>query len=346
MPPGISSASRAANRSRRRRRPCCRSARTRARRCARSTRCFAAALKPDEVLAAAGDRPEVAVLRAPLPRPVFRSARRQGSRARTHQGRRRRSLRDGRLHASRRPAASHSSSAPDRSSRSQTAVNVRCAQPPRRALDLGSPRRKSAASGERCIVAGCSAQSPVLAFRALRSRGAGASDFPTGCCRADRAAVTSARAEDWPEFRGPTGQGHSSERGVPFEWSESRNVPVEDARAGLGWSSPVVAGGRVWLTTAVKDRGGSLRALAFDVETGRELVNTEVFRARTRRPVECQEHPRLADADRRRRSRLRPLRRRRHGGAHDRRARSSGRSACPTTRSTATADRRCCTATC
>ncbi|PYR27316.1 MAG: serine/threonine protein kinase, partial [Acidobacteria bacterium] len=27
-----------------------------------------------------------------------------------------------------------------------------------------------------------------------------------------------ARAEDWPQFRGPSGQGHSTERGVPFEW--------------------------------------------------------------------------------------------------------------------------------
>ena len=54
---------------------------------------------------------------------------------------------------------------------------------------------------------------------------------------------------------------------------------------GLGWSSPVVAGGRVWLTTAVNERGGSLRALAFDVETGRELVDIEVFRARSADPL-------------------------------------------------------------
>ena len=31
-------------------------------------------------------------------------------------------------------------------------------------------------------------------------------------------------AEDWPEFRGPTGQGHSSERGLPLEWSDTKNV--------------------------------------------------------------------------------------------------------------------------
>ena len=48
---------------------------------------------------------------------------------------------------------------------------------------------------------------------------------------------------------------------------------------GLGWSSPVVAGGRVWLTTAIAQRGAaSLRAVAFDVETGNLVVNTEVFR--------------------------------------------------------------------
>lgn len=94
-----------------------------------------------------------------------------------------------------------------------------------------------------------------------------------------------AHAEDWPQFRGPTGQGHSSERGLPLEWSESRNISWKTPVPGTGWSSPVVAGGRVWLTTAVEKRAGSrgpvtvsLRALAFDVETGREVVNTEVFR--------------------------------------------------------------------
>lgn len=89
------------------------------------------------------------------------------------------------------------------------------------------------------------------------------------------------RAEDWPEFRGPTGQGHSAERGLPLEWSESRNVIWKTPAPGLGWSSPVVAGGRVWLTSAVRERNdASLRALAYDTETGAEAVNVEVFRIR------------------------------------------------------------------
>jgi outer membrane protein assembly factor BamB len=92
-------------------------------------------------------------------------------------------------------------------------------------------------------------------------------------------------AEDWPEFRGPTAQGHSTERGLPLEWSESRNVMWKARVPGLGWSSPVVAGGRVWVTSAIKEHGGSLRALAFDLETGRELVNAEVFRTKSADPL-------------------------------------------------------------
>jgi len=96
-------------------------------------------------------------------------------------------------------------------------------------------------------------------------------------------AATPAWAEDWPQFRGPTGQGHSSEMGLPLEWSESSNVLWKTPVA-PGWSSPVVAGNRVWLTSAVLLRGSrgpdavSLRLVALDVLTGREALNLEVFR--------------------------------------------------------------------
>ena len=86
---------------------------------------------------------------------------------------------------------------------------------------------------------------------------------------------------DWPQFRGPTGQGHSTETGLPIEWSESRNIVWKTPMPGRGWSSPVVADGRIWLTTATKDKGTSLRALAYDVENGRELINVEVFHLRS-----------------------------------------------------------------
>jgi outer membrane protein assembly factor BamB len=95
------------------------------------------------------------------------------------------------------------------------------------------------------------------------------------------AGLTAIRAEDWPQFRGPSGQGHSEETGLPLAWSESQNVVWKAPVPGRGWSSPVIAGGRAWLTTSVKDKGASLRAIAYDVATGREVVNVEVFHLRS-----------------------------------------------------------------
>jgi outer membrane protein assembly factor BamB len=89
-----------------------------------------------------------------------------------------------------------------------------------------------------------------------------------------------AQRGDWPDFRGPDGQGHSGAANVPVEWSETRHIAWKVAVPGEGWSTPIVANGRIWLTTAVDGRESSLRVLAFDAGTGRELVNTEVFRVR------------------------------------------------------------------
>ena len=93
------------------------------------------------------------------------------------------------------------------------------------------------------------------------------------------ASAAAQQAAEWPEFRGPGGQGHSRESGIPLEWSETRNVSWKVPVAGRGWSSPVISGGRIWLTTAVaQGRGVSLRVVSFDVESGRELFNVEAFR--------------------------------------------------------------------
>jgi len=96
--------------------------------------------------------------------------------------------------------------------------------------------------------------------------------------------ISLARAEDWPQFRGPTGQGHSSETGLPLNWSDTQSVRWKTPVPGRGWSSPVIAGGRVWMTTATTEgitsvllRTRVLRALAYDAATGKEVVNTEVF---------------------------------------------------------------------
>ncbi|MCY4119532.1 MAG: hypothetical protein OXG72_01245, partial [Acidobacteria bacterium] len=74
-------------------------------------------------------------------------------------------------------------------------------------------------------------------------------------------------ANDWPQFRGPTGQGHAADVAVPLEWSETENVTWKSPVRGRGWSSPVIADGRIWLTTSVTDprAGSSPRLLAYDV---------------------------------------------------------------------------------
>jgi outer membrane protein assembly factor BamB len=85
---------------------------------------------------------------------------------------------------------------------------------------------------------------------------------------------------DWPEFRGPTGQGHSDERGLPMVWSETKNVRWKTAIPGRGWSSPAIQGDRIWLTTATEE-GKSLRAISIDRNTGAILKDVEVFRLKS-----------------------------------------------------------------
>lgn len=83
-------------------------------------------------------------------------------------------------------------------------------------------------------------------------------------------------AGDWPEFRGPSQQGHSTEKNLPVTWSETENVAWKTDLPGLGWSSPAIADGRIWLTTAV-DGGKSLRVLCLNLTTGALLKDIEVF---------------------------------------------------------------------
>ena len=85
---------------------------------------------------------------------------------------------------------------------------------------------------------------------------------------------------DWPQFRGPTGQGISEATNVPVEWSDTKNVAWKVEIPGKGWSSPVLSKGRLYLTTAVGDStsGITLHALCLDASDGRTLWDTEVFR--------------------------------------------------------------------
>ena len=63
--------------------------------------------------------------------------------------------------------------------------------------------------------------------------------------------ATSTRIQaDWPQWRGPGGQGHAGASRLPAEWSESKNVTWRTELPGRGWSSPVITGNQVWVTVA------------------------------------------------------------------------------------------------
>jgi outer membrane protein assembly factor BamB len=83
-------------------------------------------------------------------------------------------------------------------------------------------------------------------------------------------------AADWPQFRGPGGQGHSEATNLPLTWSETENIAWKVPIAGLGWSSPSIQGNQIWLTTAVDD-GKSLHAIALDRETGKTIHDVVIF---------------------------------------------------------------------
>jgi outer membrane protein assembly factor BamB len=60
--------------------------------------------------------------------------------------------------------------------------------------------------------------------------------------------------DDWPQFRGPDGQGLALGSQIPVKWDNADSIRWATDIPGTGWSSPVVQGDRVWLTTAVETK--------------------------------------------------------------------------------------------
>ena len=118
-----------------------------------------------------------------------------------------------------------------------------------------------------------------------------------------------ARGDSWPQWRGPDGQGHAPDaHDLPVTWSETENVAWKTPLPGRGWSSPVIEGDRIWLTTAVETPLSAadterrlagrkhanmlalsgpvvFRALCVDRTTGRLLDDVELFRSEAPAPI-------------------------------------------------------------
>jgi outer membrane protein assembly factor BamB len=100
--------------------------------------------------------------------------------------------------------------------------------------------------------------------------------FALACGAAAPAALAGAPAEvNWPSFRGPTDQGHSDAARLPVRWSERENVVWKTPIAGKAWSSPVVWGDRIWLTSATDD-GTQLSVLSVDKASGKIVLEKRV----------------------------------------------------------------------
>lgn len=91
-----------------------------------------------------------------------------------------------------------------------------------------------------------------------------------------------AAGTDWPEFRGPFGDGHVSAPGdtkligLPLHWSETNNVRWKTPIPFHGQSTPVILDGQLWVTTATEE-GEDLYAICLDAGTGKVIFNEKVF---------------------------------------------------------------------
>ena len=92
--------------------------------------------------------------------------------------------------------------------------------------------------------------------------------------------LTAVRAEaQWPQFRGPDGNG-STQAALPLTWTENERIRWRVPIHGRAWSSPVVLGQQVWVTTASED-GRALGAMAVDKTSGKVLFDLPLFSVAT-----------------------------------------------------------------
>ncbi|MEQ8788275.1 MAG: PQQ-like beta-propeller repeat protein [Pirellulaceae bacterium] len=82
--------------------------------------------------------------------------------------------------------------------------------------------------------------------------------------------------ENWSQFRGPRGDGKSTSTGLPLTWSETENVVWKTPIHDLGWSSPVVWGDQIWMTTASED-GKDMYVVCVDFKTGKVIHDIKLF---------------------------------------------------------------------
>jgi outer membrane protein assembly factor BamB len=89
---------------------------------------------------------------------------------------------------------------------------------------------------------------------------------------------------NWPDFRGPNQNGHAVSTNLPLQWSETNQVKWKTPIPHKGWSTPVVWGNQVWLTTATES-GNEFFAICVDANSGKIVLNERIFECATPEPL-------------------------------------------------------------
>src|SRR5579871_1531250 len=98
----------------------------------------------------------------------------------------------------------------------------------------------------------------------------------TAICLLAASSPTLRAGNNWPEYRGPSGNGQSDSKGLPTSWDEQTNVKWKAPIHDKGWSSPVIWGNQVWLTTA-SEEGQKMYVICLDRETGKVIFDNKIF---------------------------------------------------------------------
>ena len=120
------------------------------------------------------------------------------------------------------------------------------------------------------------------------------------------ALLNTAAQENWPQFRGAESLGVATNQNLPTTWSTNENVAWQTGVPGVGWSSPVVWGDRIFVTSVVRDGpveppkkglyfGGERKGTStntqhwlvygFDWQSGKKLWEREVHQGLPTTPV-------------------------------------------------------------
>jgi outer membrane protein assembly factor BamB len=93
---------------------------------------------------------------------------------------------------------------------------------------------------------------------------------------------------EWPDFRGPLANGHASRStnfiGLPLYWSETSNAVWKTVIPHKGWSTPVIFGRQIWMTTATAD-GKDFFAICVNADSGKLVFNERLFHCETPEPL-------------------------------------------------------------